>query len=81
MLKLIDSTSQLGSLGIDRQSAELLIKTSGIDSVDTLKNAKADDLYNLYTESIASGKVEVPMDYSLTQDRVKRWVELAQPDR
>lgn len=81
MSKLIDSTSQLGSLGIDRQSAELLVKASGIDSVDTLKNAKADDLYNLCTEAIASGKVEVPMDYSLTQDTVKRWVELAQPDR
>ena len=81
MSKLIDSASQLGSLGIDRQSAELLVKASGIDSVDTLKNAKADDLYNLCTEAIASGKVEVPMDYSLTQDTVKRWVELAQPDR
>jgi serine/threonine-protein kinase len=81
MSKLIDSASQLGSLGIDRQSAELLVKASGIDSVDTLKNAEADDLYNLCTEAIASGKVEVPMDYSLTQDTVNRWVKLAQPDR
>jgi len=81
MAKLIDSTSQLGSLGIDRQSSELLVKAGGIYSVDTLKNAKADDLYNLCEEAIASGKVEVPMDYSLTQDTVKRWVELAQPDR
>ena len=78
MAKLIDSTSQLDSLGIDRQSAELLVKVGGIDSVDTLKNAKADDLYNLFTEAIASGKVEVPVDYSLKQDAVKRWVELAQ---
>ena len=78
MAKLIDSTSQLDSLGIDRQSAELLVKAGGIDSVDTLKNAKADDLYNLCTEAIASGKVKVPVDYSLKQDAVKRWVELAQ---
>ncbi|NOR59389.1 MAG: DUF4332 domain-containing protein [Methanosarcinales archaeon] len=78
MAKLIDSTSQLGSLGIDRQSAELLVKAGGIDSVNALKNAKADYLYNLCTEAIASGKVEVPVDYSLKQDAVKRWVELAQ---
>ena len=78
MAKLIDSTSQLDSLGIDRQSAELLVKAGGIDSVDTLKNAKADDLYNLCTEAIASSKVKVPVDYSLKQDAVKRWVELAQ---
>ncbi|MCD4809871.1 MAG: PASTA domain-containing protein, partial [Methanosarcinales archaeon] len=30
MAKLIDSASQLGSLGIDRQSAELLVKAAGI---------------------------------------------------
>lgn len=78
MAKLIDSTSQLGSLGIDRQSAELLVKAGGIDSVDALKNAESGELYNLCTEAIASGKVEVPMDYSLTQDAVKQWVELAQ---
>jgi beta-lactam-binding protein with PASTA domain len=77
MAKLIDSTSQLGSLGIDRQSAELLVKAGGIYSVDKLKNAGAIELYNLCNEAIASGKVEVPMDYSLTQDAVKRWVELA----
>lgn len=77
MAKLIDSTSQLGSLGIDRQSAELLVKAGGIYSVDKLKNAGASELYNLCNEAIASGKVEVPMDYSLTQDAVKRWVELA----
>ena len=78
MAKLIDSTSQFGSLGIDRQSAELLVKAGGIDSVDTLKNAKAGDLYNLCKEAIASGKVEVPMDYSLKQNDVERWVGLAQ---
>jgi beta-lactam-binding protein with PASTA domain len=78
MAKLIDSASQLGSLGIDRQSAELLVKAGRIDSVDALKNVKAVELYNLCKEAIASGKVEVPMDYSLTYDAVKRWVELAQ---
>ncbi|MBC2763472.1 MAG: DUF4332 domain-containing protein, partial [ANME-2 cluster archaeon] len=78
MAKLIDSASQLGSLGIDRQSAELLVKAAGIYSVDSLKNAKAGDLYNLCKEAIASGKVEVPVDYSLKQDAVNRWVELAQ---
>ncbi len=78
MAKLIDSTSQLGSLGIDRQSAELLVKAGGIDSVDALKNAESGELYNLCEEAIASGKVEVPMDYSLKQDAVKQWVELAQ---
>ena len=78
MAKLIDSTSQLGSLGIDRQSAELLVKACGIDSVDALKNADSGELYNLCTEAIASGKVEVPVDYSLKQDAMKQWVELAQ---
>jgi len=78
MAKLIDNASQLGSLGIDRQSAELLVKAAGIYSVDALKNAKADDLYNLCKEAIASGKVEVPVDYSLRRDAVNRWVELAQ---
>jgi len=78
MARLIDSTSQLDSLGIDRQSAELLVKAGGIDSIDALKNAESGELYNLCTEAIASGKVEVPVDYSLSQDAVKRWVELAQ---
>lgn len=80
MAKLIDSASQLGSLGIDRQSAELLVKAGGIDSVDSLKNAQAGDLYNLCEEAIASGKVEVPVDYSLRQDAVNRWIELAKQD-
>ncbi len=80
MAKLIDSASQLGSLGIERQSAELLVKACGIYSVDALKNSEASDLYDLCKEAIASGKVRVPMDYSLTHDAVKRWVELAQPD-
>ncbi|MBE0523583.1 MAG: DUF4332 domain-containing protein [Methanosarcinales archaeon] len=78
MAKLIDNTSKLGSLGIERQSAELLVKAGRIDSIDKLKNANADDLYNIMKEAIASGKVEVPADYSLKKDDVKRWVESAQ---
>ena len=78
MAKLIDDTSKLGSLGIERQSAELLVKAGRIDSIDKLKNANADDLYNIMKEAIASGKVEVPADYSLKKDDVKRWVESAQ---
>jgi hypothetical protein len=78
MAKLIDNTSRLGRLGIDRQSAELLVKAGRIDSIDKLRNANADDLYNIMKQAIASGKVEVPSDYSLKVDDVKRWVESAQ---
>lgn len=78
MAKLIEGTSQLGSLGIDRQSAEVLVKAGGIDSVDTLKNVKVRQLYNVCKEAIASGKVQVPADYSIKQDDVERWVKLAQ---
>jgi|GEM_PF-1830492 len=78
MAKLIDNTSRLGRLGIDRQSAELLVKAGRIDSIDKLRNANADDLYNIMKQAIASGKVEVPANYSLEKDDVKRWVESAQ---
>jgi beta-lactam-binding protein with PASTA domain len=78
MAKLVDNTSRLGSLGIDRQSAELLVKAGRIDSIDKLKNANINDLYNIMKKAIASGKVKVPADYSLKLDDVIRWAESAQ---
>ncbi|MCK4928411.1 MAG: DUF4332 domain-containing protein [Methanosarcinales archaeon] len=78
MGKLIDSSSNLGSLGIDKQSSELLVKAANIYSVDELKNANPVELYELCKEAVASGKVEVPAGYSIKQDDVKRWVEQAQ---
>lgn len=77
MAKLIDSTSEFGSFGIERQSAELLVKAAGINSIDMLKDVKADDLYNLCKEAIVSGKVEVPVDYHLKKEDINRWIELA----
>ncbi|MBW6517627.1 MAG: DUF4332 domain-containing protein [ANME-2 cluster archaeon] len=78
MAKLIDSSSSLGSLGIEKQSSELLVKAGNIYSVAELKNANPVELYTLCKASIASGKVKVPAGYSITQDDVKRWVEQAQ---
>ncbi|MDF1557991.1 MAG: DUF4332 domain-containing protein [ANME-2 cluster archaeon] len=78
MAKLIDSSSSLGSLGIEKQSSELLVKAGNIYSVAELKNANPVELYELCKESIASGKVKVPAGYSIRQDDVKRWVEQAQ---
>ena len=78
MGKLIDSSSNLGSLGMDKQSSELLVKAANIYSVDELKNANPVELYELCKEAVASGKVEVPAGYSIKQDDVKRWVEQAQ---
>ncbi len=77
MAKLVDSTSNLEGLGMDRQSAELLVKAGNIYSTDELKNADPDNLYELCTEAIASGKVKVPADYFLKQEDFKRWVEQA----
>ncbi|MCL7475413.1 MAG: DUF4332 domain-containing protein [ANME-2 cluster archaeon] len=78
MAKLIDSSSILGTLGIEKQSSELLVRAGNIYSVDDLKNADPVELYTLCKASIASGKVKVPAGYSITQDDVKRWVEQAQ---
>ncbi len=78
MAKLVDGTSDLGSLGIDKQSSEILVKAGNIYSVDELKNANPVELYELCKEAVASGKVEVPAGYSIKQDDVKRWVEQAQ---
>lgn len=78
MAKLIDGTSDLGSLGIDKQSSEILVKAGNIYSVDELKRANPVELYELCKEAVALGKVEVPAGYSIMQDDVKRWVEQAQ---
>ncbi|MCL7414720.1 MAG: DUF4332 domain-containing protein [ANME-2 cluster archaeon] len=75
MAKLIDGTSSLGKLGIDKQSSEILVKAANIYSIDELKNANPVELYELCKEAVASGKVEVPAGYSIKQDDVKRWVE------
>ena len=78
MANLIDNTSTLSSFGIDRQSAEILVKAGGINSPEMLKNANPDELYSIYKEAVKSGKVEVPIDYTLKIDDVKRWIEQAQ---
>ncbi|MDF1533579.1 MAG: DUF4332 domain-containing protein [Methanosarcinaceae archaeon] len=78
MANLIDNTSTLSSFGIDRQSAEILVKTGGINSPEMLKNANPDELYSICKEAVKSGKVEVPIDYTLKIDDVKRWIEQAQ---
>ncbi|MFW6127640.1 MAG: DUF4332 domain-containing protein [Halobacteriota archaeon] len=78
MAKLIDSTSNLEGLGMDRQSAELLVKAGNISSAHELKNAEPDNLYELCKEAIASGKVKVPADHSVKQEDIKRWIEKAQ---
>lgn len=78
MAKLIDSTSNLEDLGIDRQSAELLVKAGNIHSIDELKNADPHHLYELCKEAVESGKVKVPASYSIKQEDVKRWIEQAQ---
>lgn len=77
MAKLVDSTSNLEGLGMDRQSAELLVKAGNIHSTEELKNADPENLYELCKEAITSGKVKVPADYSIKQEDVKRWVEQA----
>ncbi|MBN2488308.1 MAG: DUF4332 domain-containing protein [Methanosarcinaceae archaeon] len=78
MAKLIDSTSQLGSLGIDKQAAELLVKAGEIDSIERLREADPEKLYDLCNQAIKTGKIEVPKDYTFEREDVKRWVELAQ---
>ena len=75
MADLVDNTSELSS-GIDRQSAEILVKASGIHSSDMLNNANPDDLYNICKEAFASDKVKVPIDYTFKIDDVKCWIEL-----
>ena len=77
MANLIENTSELSSFGIDKQSAEILVKAGGITSSEVLKNADPDDLYNTCKEAVASGKVEVPINYTLKIDDVKHWIELA----
>ena len=77
MANLIDNTSKLSDFGIDKQSAEILVKAAGILSSNMLKNANPDNLYNVCKDAIASGKVEVPIDYTLKIDDVKRWIEQA----
>ncbi len=78
MAKLIDSTSTLEVLGMDKQSAELLVKAGNIHSTDELRNADPQKLYESCREAITSGKVKVPADYSIRLEDIKRWIEQAQ---
>jgi hypothetical protein len=63
--------------GIDEQAAELLVRAGKVDSKEKLASSDPQELFNAINKGIKEGLVNVPKDYTLTLDDVKRWIESA----
>jgi hypothetical protein len=77
MAKLMVKSNIAGVEGVDEQVAELLVVAGKIDSKETLAQTNPEELANILSEAINSGKVKVPKSYRPTVEDSKRWVTSA----
>lgn len=65
---------------VSNEDAECIVLGANITSIEELAVADPDELYKEVSTAEKFGRVQVPKGYTITKDKVKKWIESAQKE-
>ena len=65
---------------VSNEDAECIVLGAHITSIEELAVADADDLYNKVSTAEKFGRVQVPQGYTISKDKVRKWITSAQKE-
>jgi hypothetical protein len=65
---------------VSNEDAECIVLGAHITSIEELAVADPDDLYNKVSTAEKFGRVQVPQGYTISKDKIRKWIASAQKE-